>query len=340
MSRLQQQESLQLITTDDILNATSNGRDIFEKEIGSIPSHKNISSPFRKDSNPSMRIKSSSKTGIYLATDYTTGEVFSPFTFIGKLYGLEFKDVINKLAWDFGLKNKDGSINYNRVSKTVVEKKKIIEKPIFYEYQVCDFSKEAIKYWGVLSETFLNKNLVFQACKIAINKKVIDIPKDQMCFVYETGDPLQTGIQMLRIGEDVEKKDKWRTNIPNTYIRNLFKYDKNSPVDKLFVVKSRKDELVLNLLGYNTVSTMSENAIILDQNMPKILAVANTVYINYGSDEDGVEKSLTVQQKYGCKYFNTPKHILKNGINDNFSYANTFGLKALDNLIKNKINKK
>lgn len=341
MSRLSQEQlKHDIITTDDILKITSMGKDIYEREIGTIHSHKNISSPLRVDKNPSVRIKPSRTTGIYIYTDYTTGEVFSPFTFIGKLYNLEFKDVMNKIAWDFGLKNIDGSVNNKKIDKVILPKKQIIEKPIFYEYQACSFSNEAHKYWGVLKEDFLNENLVYMACKIAINKKVIDIPKDEMCFVYETGDPKQTGIQILKIGESVTKANKWRTNIPNTYVRNLYKYNKENPVDNLFVVKSRKDELVLNLLGYDTVSTMSENAIILDQNMPEILQMANNVYINFGADDDGRDKSIIVQQKYKCKYFNTPKNLLTNEINDNFSYANTFGLKSLNTLIQNKLNKK
>lgn len=337
MSRLSQEQTQ--ITTDDILRATNMGRDIWEKELGIIRSNKNISSPFRTDKNPSFRVKASKTSGIYIGTDYTTGETYTPFTFIAKLYNLEFKNVINKIAWDFGLKNQK-SINYNKINITSVNKPKIIEKPILYEYQACSFTKEAHKYWGVLKEDFLNENLVFMACKIAINKKVIDIPKDELCFVYETGDPLQKGIQILRIGKNVDKSQKWRTNIPNTYVRNLFKYNANNPVDNLFVVKSRKDELVLNLLNYDTVSTMSENAVILDQNMSKIMPMAKNIYLNFGSDDDGRDKSILVQQKWKTKWFNTPRNLLTNEINDNFSYANEFGLRSLNNLIQNKLNKK
>ena len=341
MSRLSQIEHKQNITTDDILNASCQGRNIWERELGNLPQHKNISSPFRTDKNPSFRVKPSKTTGIYIGTDYTTGEVFNPFQFIAKLYNLEFKDVINKLSWDFGLKNKNGDINYEKISQIITPKKQIIiEKPILYEYQSMSFTKEAHKYWGVLEEDFLNENFVYQCSKYAVNKKVIDAPKDELMFVYKTGDPKETRLQFLRIGKNVSKADKWRKAVPNTYCMDLHLYE-NKHVENLFISKSRKDQLVLKLLGYDSISCMSENAVILDQNMPKIIEVCDNQWINYGSDEDGKLKSIEVQQKYKktCKWFNTPNNLVTNEITDNFSYAQSFGLKSLNNLIQNKLNK-
>lgn len=339
MSRLSQNNN---ISTDDILNLTSQGLDIFTRELGNIPQHKNISSPFRKDINPSMRIKASKTSGIYLATDYTTGEVFTPFTFIAKLYNLEFKDAINKIAFDFGFKNKEGIVDYQKVNITnPTIKPKIIEKSILYEYQTCSFTKEAHKYWGVLKEDYLNFKNVFQCSKYAIDKKVFDVPKGEMKFVYETGDKDEPRLQFLTIGPNVPKEKKWLKKVPNTYLMDYHLY-KDKHVENLFISKSYKDHLVLSLLGYDAISTMSENAIILEQNMPKIIQVSDNQWINYGSDEDGKMKSIQVQQKFKetCSWFNTPNNLITNEITDNFSYAQSFGLKSLDRLIQNKLNKR
>ena len=49
------------ITSDDIFSFTDMGLDIFEKEISNFSLTKNICSPFRRDKNPSFKIKKSSK---------------------------------------------------------------------------------------------------------------------------------------------------------------------------------------------------------------------------------------------------------------------------------------
>jgi hypothetical protein len=328
---------IEKITTEDIYRSTSMGREIFEKELGTINPNKNISSPVRGgDNNPSARIKPSKTSGIWLLTDHTTGEFFTPISFIERIYGLSFQDAVNKIAWDFGLKTDKGII-LDKVP-LIETKQEVIHKPLLYEFQEMKFKDKHHKYWnaGELYEDYLRKNNVFAASKIAINKKVIKIPSDELCFVYLTGDSQEKGMKILRIGPNIQKKDKFRTNITNHYLWNYYKY-KNTYVDNLFVLKSRKDELVMNLLGYDTISSQSENAEILDLNMPKILPLADSIILSYGSDADGVKKSKQVQQKYNTKYYNTPKNLLQFGINDQFSYVAQFGLKSLDNHIKTRL---
>jgi len=325
------------ITVSDIMSYTNMGKDVFERELGNINSKKNISSPFRVDKNPSARVKPSKTSGIWLLTDYTEGTSYTAIKFIEKLYNLSFQEAIDKISWDFGIKK---AIENNKEHNRIVIPEKNIEIPdqkILYEYEGCKFNKKAHNYWnaGELTEDFLRSKDVYRVCKIGINRKVVKIPDDELCFVYEPNDPDEDGLKFLRIGKTVLPQDKWRTNISNMYLWNHHKYvDKK--VKDLFVVKSRKDELILELLGYEAISTMSENWQILDMNMPKIIPVAKNIIINYGSDEDGVNKCKIVQQKYNTKYFNTPKNLVNNSIDDNFSYVSNFGLKSFDNLIKNK----
>ena len=325
----------EIITAEDIMFSTNNGLDVFEREIGSI-GNKNISSPFRGDSNPSFRVKQSRSSGIWFFNDFGSGEKGSCITFIEKLYGLTFREAIDKIAWEFKISDKE-----------IVKQRAIIQpeiktikdnKPILYEFEEMSFTKQQHQYWnaGELTEDFLNANNVFAASKIGINKKVIKVPDDEMCFVYVPDDENEKGLKILRIGKCVAPQDKWRTNIPNSYLWNFKKYNESEfSKFQLWVLKSRKDELVLNLLGIDTISTQSENAEILDNNMERILPLAQDIVISYGSDADGVKKCKEVQKKHNTLYYNTPKSVLSVA-NDPFSYVANFGLRALEKHIKSK----
>ena len=327
--------SKEMITAEDVMLATSNGLDVFEREIGTI-GNKNISSPFRSDSNPSFRVKQSRSSGIWFYKDFGSEETGSCITFIETLYGLTFREAIDKIAWDFGINDKEIIAKRAAIQPEIKMVKE--NKPILYEFEEMSFNKQHHAYWnaGELTETFLNANNVFAASKIAVNKKVIKVPDNEMCFVYVPDDNNEKGLKILRIGKTVLPQDKWRTNIPNSYLWNFKKYNESEfSKFQLWVLKSRKDELVLNLLGIDTISTQSENAEILDSNMERILPLAQDIVISYGSDADGVKKCKYVQKKHNTLYYNTPRSVLSVA-NDQFSFVANFGLRALENHIKSK----
>lgn len=321
-----------MVTTDEVLQATDGGLDIFEKYLGiSINPNKNISNPFiTGDQNPSARIKPSKTSGIWTLRVYNKdGWTGSAISFVKRYFNLSFKEAMDKLCWDFNLGGKETNI-----TPIIKKENKIIipSEPILYEFESIPFQKKHHIYWnkGELTEDFLKQYDIFAAGKIAINKKVIKIPADEMCFVYVPDDPNEKGIKILRIGKNISKADKWRTNIPNTYLWGIYNMEK---VDKLWVIKSRKDEMVAKLMNLDTISIQSENGVILDQNMPVIQPLANDIILAMGSDKQAVDMCKPVQQKYNTKYYNTPKNLLPS-VNDLFSYVEYFGLKSLENHIK------
>ena len=46
-----------IITTEDIWKLTNGGEAVFERELEKVDYNKNVRSPFRKDDNPSLRLK-------------------------------------------------------------------------------------------------------------------------------------------------------------------------------------------------------------------------------------------------------------------------------------------
>jgi len=122
-----------IITTDEIMNLTDNGRYIFEQEFGSISSKK-IASPFHSDSDPSLQIKRN-RNGIWVGKDYGGDQFYgNAISFVAKKYNLSFPEAIDKIVQDLGLREK--SKDYKPIQKTPYVK---IEKSIPFIEFVEDF---------------------------------------------------------------------------------------------------------------------------------------------------------------------------------------------------------
>lgn len=234
--------------------------------------------------------------------------------------------------------SKDFNISHNRVTKV---RKKIIKEPLLYEFNDMLFSKQHHKYWNQyeLSEDFVNKEGDIYAIKtMACNKKIIPLTFNEIAFGYiyrdETGK--DTGLRkILRIGPEITKQDKWRTNLHNTAIWYTYKYI-NKTIDKLFIAKSNKDALCNMHVNIPSVATQSENDRILSTNIPNLLKITPNLILNYGSDEQAIGASIKVSKEFNLPWFNTPKQFLKDGVNDNAEYIREFSTECYKELLKNK----
>lgn len=326
------------IFIEDIFDNTDKGLDVFEKEIPNLTLTKNVRSPFHNDKTPSFRVKLSSTSGLYIGIDYSTGKSYNAISFIQELYNLSYKEAIEKIAWEFKLSER----KVEKGNKLSIKKDKILinSHSIIYEFEEIRFKKRHHDYWnpGELYEDFLRENNIFAASKIANNRKVIKIPEDEMCFVYIPSDLDYGKLKILRIGKNIKKENKWKSNINGDYIWNLWRYN-DKKVDNLWILKSLKDEMVIKLLGKDTCSTQSENSFNLNNRMSDILNICSNPIICFGSDKQGVNSCKIIQSKYNCRYYNTPKSCLPE-INDPFSYVSKFGLRQLERHINLKFKKK
>lgn len=327
--------SKQILTAKEILFLTNQGRDIWEKEVGHFSEGRNIKSPVRSgDANASFRIKKSS-SGVYIGTDYGGEQWYgNGIDLIQKMYGLSFKDACKKVIHDFNL---DRFTEEVKVTKKVVElpsETTTTESDLLIEWDSMPFTKKHHAYWnkGHLTEDFLKQDDIFAVKKLAFNKKVQKLTDSEICFVYYSKELNREKI--LRVGPEVPKELKWRTNIHNSYLWYFSELEKEKD---LFVVKSVKDREVMKLLGFTATATQSENARILEQNIPLILNVCENPILLMGSDPQGVKTCKDVQQKFKTRYLNTPKNLLEYDINDPFSYVSEFGLKRFENFVKAKL---
>jgi hypothetical protein len=326
-----------IITLEDVHKLTDNGKMVFEREVGSFTTHKNVSSPLRTgDSNPSFRIYQNNSS-IWSFKDYGGGqESGSYINLIMTLYNLSFQQAIDKVWCDFNGNSKD-------LSRVKFEKKekKIKSQPLLFEFNDCKFTDRHHKYWnkGGLTEDFLNKEGDIYGIRLwAINKKIQKFTRDEIAFayVYKDENGNETGeLKILRIGPEVEKQDKWKNNLKSNSLWYLYKYI-NQDISQLFISKSNKDALCTMKLGIPSIATQSENDKILKTNIPRLLEITPNLVLNFGSDEQGVNSSKSVSQEFNLNWFNTPKTVLDFDINDNFAYISQFGENSFINLLKKK----
>jgi len=324
----------EIISIEDIWKLTNGGEQIFSRELGRLSYSRNLSAPWRKDSVPSLRLKN--KSGIIYYTDYGGDQSSgSAVDFLMKLYGLTFPQAIDKVKHDFNIKKKP--VSYSKV----FNKSKIIEKPeILYEANFQPFTKAHHLYWNkyYLSEDFVTKEGDIYAVRAwAIDKQKQKPTKDEIVFCYvfrdETGK--ETGkLKFLRLGPDVPKEFKWRTNVSNKELWYMYKYPKGT--SNLFIAKSNKDALVNMKQGVSSWATQSENDVILDLNMPRILEYCDSPILNFGGDPQGTQASINVSKKWGLRWLNTPKMYLKDKIQDNADYVAEFGEECFKQLLKRK----
>jgi hypothetical protein len=315
-----------IITTEDIWNITNGGEMVFECELERIDYNKNVRSPFRKDDNPSLRLKRSS-SGIIFFNDYGGSQISgNALDLLQHLYGLTFQQAIDKVWNDFNGNSKN-------LTKIKFEKKEVKPRqPKLIEFQECKFTDKHIKYFEPLGldETYLNSKNVFAVCKFAIDKKVIKIPEHQYVFAYYAPDIDKC--KLLTLGKDV--KIKWLSNIDLDYLWN-YHLLKDKKLDNLWVCKSLKDAILIEKhFSLNVIATQNENHKAVLRNKDKINKISNNVTLCYGADKQAIGESEKIIKETNWKNFTTPINCYNLFcIEDTADYFKEFGKNSLKNLI-------
>lgn len=313
----------EVITSEDVMKWTDNGRLVFERELGHIPK-KAINSPLRSDKNPSFTVFQSN-SGIWCYKDFSNDDSSNAIKFIQERYNLSFNKALEYIYNNLGCKNQE---------IVGITQHKAPKKGVTIDYSVIPFTSKHKAYFDQygLPEDYLNKNDVWAIDKYAINKKVIKIPDNQYCFVYEAKDIGKCKI--LTLGEDV--KSKWINSAPNTY---LWGYNelKNKKCDELWLNKSWKDALVMKYhFNKCSIALQNEDAkIYLNNNIEKVENISDNIILALGTDDQGKTQSIKISKERGYKWFNIPNALYENyNLEDVSDYLSQFSVKSLANLLK------
>lgn len=316
-----------LITFDYILSITDGGWDIFTNEIGKFPVSKAFSHPLKKDKHPSGGIFC--RGGIWFLKDFSeTLPTMTALQFVQKKYSLSIPEAINKICQDLGINQKTKEYKPTQI---------ITAPPIYKNNEIhIGFSerkwlKKHYEFWektGVTKEHCLKYN-TFAVKEAAIDRKKIKIDRDEIVWAYYAEDIDKVKLYF----PEREKGNKFKGNVPGNYLWNIEKIEK---CGKLVVIKSMKDLLVTATLFPCVIATQNESAAIFTEEIvDKIHNLSKNIFVAYGSDEQGVEQSTKLSEKYHWKWVNPPKYLLPD-INDAYSLCKQYGPESWEECLRNK----
>jgi len=323
------------ITTDFLLSKLSEEQ-IFFYYFGRFELGRSYPSKFRKDGTPSTGFYVN-RTGNIILNDLRTGEKLNCFRFVAKLYQLSYTEALNKIAADFGLlANTDAKPLAQSIINQGIEFDRELKKNTLIQFVPGQWTTNRRMYWNQYGLGNLNftKADIYPVDKLFLNKNEIR-NLDELCFAYVVREKVDGKEQIyVKIYSPYSENMKWLSNIPLTVPFGLNTLNYNS--DHVIVTKAKKDMEVLKLLFPSVIGTQNESTSALTDKMVKHLCHNFTRRtIIWDADETGVEACKKFNTR-GFDYFNTPKELLERDIKDVSDFVAAFGLKALEDLLRQK----
>lgn len=288
----------------------------YDFKIGKV-----FNSPFRKDLNPSFSITVENSNRL-CHTDYAdSSKRGGCIDFVMQMIpGLTYGEALYRIAQDFNL------LTTNRVK----EEKPVIlledRKSTLIQVVTKKFDSYDLSYWGLygITEEELISNKVYSVKKLFINRERIMFPEGELVFGYLFEDKWKI---YRPLGE---RKNKWYSNVPNTYISGLDKIDNNC--NSVVITKAKKDEIVLSKFLPYVLSVQNESEMSISKsNIDMLKDRCGTIFLNFDSDEVGVQACKYYNQ-FGFKWVNCPRGYKKpdgSQIKDFADLARYYGLNTV-----------
>jgi len=316
------------LTIDAILDKVSD-YEIYRYYVGhDFVLGRTFCSPFRKESDPSFSIIVS-KSGRLHHMDYgDPSKRGDCIDFVRQLYlGMDYSRALKLIARDLGARDTPQG-DRERVIIEAGEKRETLIQVVVRKFDTADLA-----YWGAyhITEKELRANDVYAVKKLYVNRDRIMIPATELVFGYLMEDKWK----IYRPFAD--KKHKWLTNIPHNYISGLHRIKPGC--DNAVITKAKKDEMVLAKFVPYVASVQSESEIsISKENIDLLIQRCGTVYLNFDSDDVGVQACKYYNQ-FGFKWINCPKGFTTpegKMIKDFADLAKHHGLQTVINHFKQK----
>lgn len=312
---------------------------IFFHYFGRFELGKVYPSKFRKDKNPSTGFFIHPLSRSILYNDLSTGEKLNCFMFVAKLHNITYLEALKTIACDFGLiKGCESKSSARHAINTSISFDREIKKETLIQFIPGKWTFERLAYWsayGLTSED-LKKNDVYPVDKLFINK-VEYRNLDHLCFAYVVKERVRGEKEpriYVKIYSPYSTNMKWLSNIPITVPFGL--YDLKYGTDHIVVGKAQKDRMVLMKFFESVIGTQNESEAALPLYLVKHLCFNfQKRTIMWDADSTGVENCKKFNSR-GFGYFNTPKFLLEEGIKDVSDFVAVYGMKALEELLKQK----
>jgi hypothetical protein len=313
-----------LMLTIDLILDNIKEEDIYAYYMGVNEVHINriMSSPFRKDKNPSFGLYYG-KNGRILYNDFAIGGG-DIFNFVKLMTGTSgFYNTLVRIANDFKLGDylpgKDTKVVENNKTLIIEHEKKSIKLAV----TIRKWNQEDKKYWDKfnINIIMLKKYRVKPISMLFINGRPVKVNKLAYCY-FETKDG-----QLTHKIYQPYSKYKWFSDNDSSVWQGWSQANISKGGSALIITKSLKDVMAItSSTGIKAISLQNESAIPKEQVIRILKKKFTDVYIMYDNDYD---KKINYGQEFAKKL------ILQHNIS-NICIPDKFKSKDFSDLIKNK----
>ena len=256
------------------------------------------------------------------------------FKFVQQLFHiLEYKNVVIKIAQDFGIVQNNTVVNSEIVQlykqPEIIEKKKAI-----IQVKIKRFTDEELAYWNTYHISLLEliENNIYSIKELYLNKQRI-VLNSELKFGYFNNKSWKIYTPFSK-----DKNLKWFPN--NTPITTMYGLENIVDCDVCIITKSLKDYIVLRKIYKYVCAVQNEGSGCFSEENVKYLKENSKIQIlNFDSDVAGVKNSQKLTKQFDFDYLNVPKQYLEERINDFADLARMHGLEIVKTIINEKINK-
>lgn len=270
-----------------------------------------ISSPLRKDDDPSFKIW---EDGHFY--DHATGQRGDVIDFVKLKLGVNFSQAIKQILKDFG------NYEYQKIEILNSTSEKSIIKPFFRAWNKGD--KE---FWSKfhISKKTLELFEVFPVSFYEING--YRFKADKLAYCFKTG-------SRFKIYQPYSEKFKF---IGNTNENSIFGFPLIKKGKSLYICASLKDAAVLTELKYDAIAPNSESSRFKRDIMEILFELYDDIFVVFDWDKAGYNLS----DEFMLYYREFPLKQIKISApeKDIAEFSERFGLEATNKLLINEKNK-
>jgi hypothetical protein len=323
------------ITKDFVLSKLSD-QQIIEYYLNIKLQYSNlISSPFRRDRNPSFGIKYVGDK--FIAKDFSTNETFDCFSIVQKLYNCNFQEALKIISNDFKLK--DISTNATRMLFNSSDSIKLSVKKNIITIESQDYTLVDKEYWGqyYIDIDTLKLFNVYSCKYVWLNGSLCRIyNRNNPVYAYEFNQSYKIYCPLTK-----NKKTKWLFSGSQNDIEgyNYFKTKcfldpskKFTSENILIITKSLKDVMCLYKLGYQSISLQGEMNSLSNKIYEELKQNGiEHIYSLYDNDKSGKQGTAHLTNTYKDII---PKFIPDEyGVKDISDFIRVYGLNNAQMLI-------
>lgn len=290
-----------IITREDILKHVTQ-EEIYSFYVGEdIRTLGVFHSPLRKDNIPSFALYFHRlDRNILMFKDFATSDCGDFVVLVTKMFNLEYKNALRKIAYDMGLTNQSVDVNNQQVNYTRIVSKESIELGVKLRL----WNIKDRDYWtafGIHKKTLIKFN-VFPISHVFYNDTAVKAHEYAYAYV-ETKD----GKTSYKIYQPLETKiKKWINNANYTVHQGYMQLP--SKGELLIITKSLKDVMSIHdCLDISTIGLQSESVMMKDSVMDEYKSRFQKVICLFDNDEAGKKLSVNFSEKYKIPHFFVPE---------------------------------